>query len=336
MNRSEIAAQYREDWAHNRQRPTGEQIDAWLKENGYTLLPWQRNLLSTFLGSKSAELHSATGRQWGVSTVKRAAQGIRADTMILDETKVLSPDDLRRMYEKPVKGFIPFSMETEPDPNQMVNQLRKEIEDHAERQFHHNIWHDMIYGPEKVRIVDKDWRIREFDKPFWFDPLPQFNILPLDLSEFRHVNPEVDIFDPEGNRQRTINYIKARYGTLQGWEGYPVAQDNKGLFQTQPGNFMQGRKNGKSPIMEGREPLLRHDLEQRITNQRKELKRLNACLKLQGAQAIQQNRRYDIRKRHISQLEDSEARLERDLQHERAMVAYWHSKYKDLKKGKKK
>jgi hypothetical protein len=225
-------------------------------------------------------------------------------------------------------------METEPDPGEMVNQLREEIEDQVARQMHHDTWHDMIYGPhhtgpEKVRFVDKDWQIKEFDKPFWYDPLPKFNVLPINASEFRHVNPEVDIFDPEGNRQRAINYIKARYGTLQEWEGYPVTQDNKGLFQTQPAHFKQNY---------GKVDTARQHLERRITNQRKELKRLNACMKLQGAQAIQQNRRFELRKRAVTHLEDLNADLERRLEHEKALSAYWHNEFKALKnkKGKKK
>lgn len=170
----------------------------------------------------------------------------------------------------------------------------------------------------------------------------QFTVLPLGLSEFRHVNPEVDIFDPEGNRQRALNYIKARYGTLQEWEGYPVTQDNTGLFQTQPGTFMQGRKNGKSPVTDeyfkskyGKVDTARQHLERRITNQRKELKRLNACLKMQAAQAIQQGKRFDLRTRQNGILEDRNTQLQRQLEHERALSAYWHNEFKALKKNRK-
>lgn len=266
MNRSEIAAQYREDWAHNRQTYTMQQVLDWEIKNDFKLLPWQRDFLLHSLNGGIVTI----GRQWGKSTIRRAAEGIRADTLILDEVHVMSVEELRKAYEKPVKGFIPFSMETEPDPNEMVNRLREEITDASERQFHHDIWHDMIYGPEKV---------------------------------------------------------KARYGTLQQeWEGYPVTQDNKGLFQTQPGNF------GKLPL--GHEAD-RAVLERRITNQRKELKRLNACLKMQAAQAIQQGKRFELRKRAFTHLEDRNVDLERQLEHERALSAYWHNEFKALKKNKK-
>lgn len=129
------------------------------------------------------------------------------------------------------------------------------------------------------------------------------------------------------NRQRAINYIKARYGTLQQeWEGYPVTQDNKGLFQAQPAHFKQNY---------GKVDTARQHLERRITNQRKELKRLNACLKLQGAQAIQQGKRFDLRTRQNGILEDRNTQLQRQLEHERALSAYWHNEFKALKKNKK-
>lgn len=120
-----------------------------------------------------------------------------------------------------------------------------------------------------------------------------------------------------------------------------MTQDNKGLFQTQP--VMQGRKNGKSPVTDeyfkgkyGKVDTARQHLERRITNQRKELKRLNACLKMQAAQAIQQGKRFDLRTRQNGILEDRNANLQRQLEHERALSAYWHNEFKALKKSKKK
>lgn len=242
-----------------------QQVLDWEIKNDLKLLPWQRDFLLHSLNGGIVTI----GRQWGKSTIRRAAEGIRADTLIMDETRVMSIEELRKACEKPVKGFIPYSMETEPDPSEVVNRLREEITDASERQFHHDIWHDMIYGPDKV---------------------------------------------------------KARYGTLQEWEGYPVTQDNKGLFQTQPAHFKQNY---------GKVDTARQHLERRIANQRKELKRLNACLKMQAAQAIQQGKRFDLRTRQNGILEDRNTQLQRQLEHERALSAYWHNEFKALKKNRK-
>lgn len=284
---------------------TMQQVLEWEIKNDFKLLPWQRVfLLHTLNGGLVT-----SGRKWGKATVLRAAEGIRADTLILDEVHVMSHEEVVALGESHIQAHKDKVAGTSSVDS---------------------AWDDID------RTIAADLGSHPMFRP------QQFVVLPEGLSEFRHKDFQVDIFDSETNKQRAIDYIKARYGTLQEWEGYPVNQDNKGLFQTQPGTFMQGRKNGKSPVTDeyfksryGKVDTARQHLERRITNQRKELKRLNACLKMQAAQAIQQGKRFDLRTRQNGILEDRNANLQRQLEHERALSAYWHNEFKALKKSKK-
>lgn len=279
---------------------TMQQILEWEIKNDFKLLPWQRVFL----------LHTLNGgivtsaRRNGRATVLRAAEGIRADTLILDEVHVMSHEEVVALGESHIQAHK-----------------------------------DKVAGTSSV---DRAWD--DIDKTIAADlgshPMfrPQLlNVLPDELSEFRHV----DIYDDVSNGQRAIDYIKKRYGGISSVEfkGYnkrtpneteavfEVRQDNTGLFQTQQAHFKQNY---------GKVDTARQHLERRITNQRKELKRLNACLKMQAAQAIQQGKRFDLRTRQNGILEDRNTQLQRQLEHERALSAYWHNEFKALKKSKKK
>lgn len=278
---------------------TMQQVLEWEIKNDFKLLPWQRVYLLHILNGGIV----TSGRKNGKATILRAAEGIQADTIIVDETRIMTHEEVVALGESHIQAHK-----------------------------------DKIAGTSSV---DRAWD--DIDRTIAADlgnhPMfrPQLlNVLPDELSEFRHV----DIFDDVSNGQRAIEYIKKRYGGISSVEfkGYNKrtpheteavfeVKDNTGLFQMQPGTF-QDRY--------GKVDTARQHLERRITNQRKELKRLNACMKLQGAQAIQQNRRYDLRRRAIENLEDRNVRLERQLEHEKALSAYWHNEFKALKKSKKK
>lgn len=278
---------------------TMQQILEWEIRNDFKLLPWQRVYLLHVLNGGIV----TSGRRWGKATIRRAAEGIQADTIIVDETRIMTHEEVVALGESHIQAHK-----------------------------------DKIAGTSSV---DRAWD--DIDRTIAADlgnhPMfrPQLlNVLPDELSEFRHV----DIYDDVSNGQRAIDYIKKRYGgissvefkgytkrTSQETEAVFEVKDNTGLFQMQPSTFKDRY---------GKVDTARQHLERRITNQRKELKRLNACMKLQGAQAIQQNRRYDLRRRAIENLEDRNVRLERQLEHEKALSAYWHNEFKALKKSKKK
>lgn len=278
---------------------TMQQVLEWEIRNDFKLLPWQRVYLLHVLNGGIV----TSGRQWGKATIRRAAQGIRADNFFVDETRTMTHEEVVALGESHIQAHK-----------------------------------DKIAGTSSV---DRAWD--DIDRTIAADlgnhPMfrPQLlNVLPDELSEFRHV----DIFDDVSNGQRAIDYIKKRYGGISSVEfkGYNKrtsheteavfeVKDNTGLFQTQQAHFKQNY---------GKVDTARQHLERRITNQRKELKRLNACMKLQGAQSIQQNKRYDLRMRAIETLENRNVRLERQLEYERALSAYWHNEFKALKKSKKK
>lgn len=278
---------------------TMQQILEWEIKNASKLLPWQRVYLLHVLNGGIV----TSGRRNGRTAIHRAADGIRADTYIMDETRTMTHEEVVALGESHIQAHK-----------------------------------DKVAGTSSV---DRAWD--DIDKTIAADlgnhPMfrPQLlNVLPDELSEFRHV----DIYDDVSNGQRAIDYIKKRYGGISSVEfkGYNKrtpneteavfeVKDNTGLFQTQPAHFKQNY---------GKVDTARQHLERRITNQRKELKRLNACMKLQGAQAIQQNRRFELRKRAVTHLEDLNADLERRLEHEKALSAYWHNEFKALKKSKKK
>lgn len=278
---------------------TMQQVMEWQIENDFKLLPWQRVYLLHILNGGIV----TSGRQWGKSTIRRAAQGIRADNFFMDEERIMTHEEVVALGESHIQAHK-----------------------------------DKVAGTSSV---DRAWD--DIDRTIAADlgnhPMfrPQLlNVLPDELSEFRHV----DIYDDVSNGQRAIDYIKKRYGGISSVEfkGYTKrtsheteavfeVKDNTGLFQMQPGTFKDRY---------GKVDTARQHLERRITNQRKELKRLNACMKLQAAQAIQQNKRFDLRTRQNGILEDRNVRLERQLEHERALSAYWHNEFKALKKSKKK